>query len=303
MSDYTALAFGELLWDLLPAGKVLGGAPANFANRLRLLEVSCALVSRVGSDPLGEELLTRIRSLGVDTTLVQRDLHYPTGTVDVELNPEGNPSFVINPGVAYDYIAPEEKLLGVAGKVRLICFGTLVQRTSVSRETLDRVLDSAPHAAKFLDINLRQDCYTKETLEASFERANILKLNRAELEFLKEMYSLRGAELVTQCRGLLEQFRLECCVVTLGEQGAFALESGGESVTVPGYAVQVADTIGAGDAFSAGFCGAYLKGGDLGECCRLGNAFGALASSRKGGMGEFFADDVKSLLGDNSRYL
>lgn len=289
----SVLALGELLWDLLPTGKLLGGAPANCCFRLRQLGVNARMVSRIGSDALGDEMESALRAKGFDLSLVQHDPEHPTGTVDVCLSASGSPDFTITQDVAYDYLELTDELLAAARQSSLICFGTLIQRASQARATVQRLLDTSSHAARFLDINLRKDCYSLETVTASLERATILKLNSEEVS---AVCSLLGAPAPNERAGveyLLRTFPLSVVLVTRGEDGAFALSREGEEVTVPGIRVKVVDTIGSGDSCSAGFISQYVRGETLAQCVYFGNINGALNASRRGGMPDISASDLE----------
>ncbi|MCE5272178.1 PfkB family carbohydrate kinase, partial [bacterium] len=191
----TVLSYGEVLWDRLPGGAVLGGAPLNLALRLAGLGVNARMVSRVGLDSEGRRALEQVRALGLDTSLIQRDSTQVTGAVEVALSAEGNPEFTILPDRAYDRIQFTPELEHAAATARCVCFGTLVQRTEISRETLHRLLDSAVGALKFLDLNLRQGCYSPQTVTASMRRADILKLNAQEVFEVMSLLGWSGLDL------------------------------------------------------------------------------------------------------------
>ena len=280
----TALAFGELLWDVLPTGAVIGGAPANFAFRLGSFGIPTRLVSRVGDDELGHKALEQLRALGVNTTLVQLDKKLPTGTVDVKLSESGNASYTINRDVAYDMIEPTSDLVKAARDATVICFGTLVQRADQSRKTLESLLSEAPNAIKFLDINLRKDCFSVETIQSSLKAATILKLNDDEVRVVNELLSLNTESIQDFSRKIIEQYSLDCCLITRAERGVFAMSKSGQEVDVPGRKVNVVDTIGSGDAFSAGFLTQYIKGATLDTACEFGNKIGGIVATTKGGM-------------------
>lgn len=278
----TILAFGEVLWDLLPSGPVLGGAPCNFAYRVNSLGDRAVLISRLGRDDLGRKALHQLAALGLETAFIQWDDTRPTGTVKVSLDGRGTPDFAILPDVAYDYIEAADALLPLAGQADAICYGTLIQRSWPARQALHRLLKAAPKAVKFLDLNLRKHCYSHETLVAALEQADILKLNEDEARYLAEFCDVDAAPLTAFGAQIIERCVLSHCVVTLAERGAFAASSRGERVYEPGLRIKVVDTVGSGDAFSAGFLHALLQGHSLAECCRLGNALGALAATQAG---------------------
>lgn len=278
----SVLAFGELLFDRTPGGDHLGGAPANVAFHLAARGVPVSLVSRVGYDPLGALALETLAKSGVDLSLVQLG-NEPTGTVDVTLT-DGNAQYEIHPGVAYDNIEVTASLLAAASKASLICFGTLVQRTPFSRATLETVLDHASNAIKLLDINLRRNCYSPEIVEHSLQRANIVKLNDSEVIELSQMLGLRSPQIERAASEIVERFQIDSCLITLAERGMLLVSPGRDPIHVPGYRVNVVDTIGAGDAFTAAFISRFLQGESLVRSVEYGNRLGALVASRAGAM-------------------
>lgn len=286
----TVLAFGETLWDLLPTGPVLGGAPANFAYRLNSLGDRALIVTRLGRDELGKRAADQLSALGMDVSQVQWDEKKPTGTVPVALDAKGVPDFTIVKDVAYDFIQPVEL------KADAVCFGTLVQRSAVSRRSLHRLLDSLSGALKFCDINLRRDCYSRETVEASLERADIVKLNDTEAAALRSFFGLRGKGPEAIGREVRRRWGLDAVIVTLGEKGAYAATRR-EEARVAGWTIDVADTIGSGDAFSAAFLHCWMKGRPLEECCFLGNALGAMAARTKGATSPIARDEINRFSG------
>jgi fructokinase len=280
--SYDVLAFGEVLWDLLPTGAVLGGAPFNFAYRVSSLGNRGLMVSRLGRDELGREAMGIIRGLGMDTSHLQWDDGKPTGTVEVAFDERRDPVFTIIQNVAYDHIEPTDAALEAAAAADSLCFGTLAQRSEVSRATLGRLLQAFSGRFAILDINLRPKCYTAESIRLSLERADILKLNDGEARRLAELYSLDRRSLPEIVEGLFGRSSLQLIVVTLGERGALAARRDGEMVYHPAFAVQVVDPLGSGDAFTAGFVDALLRDESLGAACRCGNALGAMVARQEG---------------------
>jgi fructokinase len=278
----SVLAFGELLWDLLPSGRMLGGAPANFAYRVNALGERGLIVSRVGCDPLGQAAADQLSALGMDASLLQRDDQSPTGTVQVTLDDRGNPDFFIVPGVAYDWIEPTQALLSAARQADCLCFGTLVQRAPRSRQTLAEVLRVGRQALKLLDLNLRRNCFTPETITESLRHADILKLNEQEAAHLAGLFALPASPLDQFAQEALQRWPLSHCLITLGDRGALVLSRSGEMAYSPGYRVPLADTCGSGDACSAGFLHALLGGDSGAPGLRLGNALGALVATQHG---------------------
>jgi fructokinase len=298
MSDTkNILAFGEILWDLLPSGRKLGGAPFNFAFRATSLGDRGWIVSRLGRDELGKEARQAVEALDMDGRGLQWDEVHPTGTVDIEFGPDGEPDYTINPRVAYDFVETTPTLLDLADRADCICFGTLAQRLPVSRATCRALLEAGQDALKLLDINLRKDCFGEQVIRESLAEADVLKLNDDELRRLAPMLNLAGETLDARARSMREQFGLDCCVVTLGAAGSLAAGDDGV-VYVPGYTVTVEDTVGSGDAFTAGFVHEYLRGRALARCCRTGNAVGALVAGQAGGTGGLEMADVEAFLVD-----
>jgi fructokinase len=276
------VSFGEALWDLLPTGPVLGGAPLNFAYRLNSLGHRSFIVSRLGEDDLGRKARERIVNLGMDDTFLQRDATHPTGTVKIFLDEDKNPAYTIIENVAYDYIAPEIDLADVVERADCFCFGTLAQRNPVSRQTLTNLLSKFSGNFALLDINLRKNCYSEDTIQNSLAAANILKINDEELAVLVDLLKLQDDSAPRQAESLINHCGLKYCVVTLGERGAFALSSAGERFYSPGYRIKLVDPCGSGDGFAAGFIHSLLENKPLADACRLGNALGAMVAQQDG---------------------
>jgi fructokinase len=287
----TVLSFGETLWDLLPSGPLLGGAPFNLAYRVTSLGERGVIVTRLGRDPLGRQAFDQAKALGMETGFIQWDETHATGTVPVKIDAKGVPDFSILKDVAYDFIEPSAELLDLASKADCICFGSLCQRSPKSQRALLSLLSAAPKALKVFDINLRKDCTSKAVVERSFYKADILKLNDAEAIELGRMFELPPKTAEGVAAEALNRWGLKCCVVTLGEQGAYAVR-GKEEVRVPGWKVDVVDTIGSGDAFTAAFVTGWLRGKSLEDCCSFGNALGALAARTKGATAPINVDEI-----------
>lgn len=278
----TILCFGEALWDLLPTGPRLGGAPLNLAYRLSALGDRSVLVTRVGHDEYGHLAALRLAELGMDSSAVQWDSNHPTGTVEVRIDAQGNPDFTIFPHVAFDSIEVNYELMELAQRADCIAFGTVAQRTPVSATTLSRLLGVSGEKPRFLDLNLRKDCYNWQTIQDSIAQATVLKLNADEARRVAFGFDLPVEPLPDFCAALLRSCSLVVCLVTLGERGAFAAMADGTRVYEPGYEVRVADTCGSGDAFSAGFLHGYMRGQPLAWCLRLGNVMGTLVATQPG---------------------
>ena len=277
------LAVGEVLWDLLPEGPRLGGAPFNFTYRVSSLGDRGVMVSRLGRDALGDEALAAVRSLDVDTAFLQRDDAHPTGTVRVRFDAKRVPDYVIVPDVAYDYIELAEALHEAVAQADCLCFGTLVQRTERTRATLHHLLAHAQDCLKVLDINLRKDCYCRETVTHSLTHAELLKLNDDEIQELDSLLGVSCGNPVDFCVEMMTRYPTQHCLVTFGESGALAISRTGETIYEPGYHVNVVDTLGSGDAFTAGFVHKFLHGATVRQACCFGNMLGAIVATQIGG--------------------
>lgn len=275
-------AFGELLWDLLPTGKVLGGAPANFIYRINSYGDRGTLLSKVGNDKAGREAREAIRRLGLSDENIQTDFEFPTGSVKVKIDENGIPDFNIITDVAYDHIEINAEMIDAFREADCVCFGTLVQRYGISKNTLRELVHESPDVVKFLDINLRKKCYTAAIVEDSLRMANILKTNDEELLITKELLGLKNSNLKDLAKEALETFNLEIILCTLGSNGAFCLTQEDVFHFDPGYQISLGDTVGSGDAFSAGFVHYYMNGQPIDEALRFGNAAGALIATTIG---------------------
>lgn len=276
------LAAGEVLWDLLPSGKQLGGAPANFTYQCRSLGADARLVTRVGDDPLGCEVLERFRALGLPTETVQVDPVAPTGTVDVALDPDGQPRFAIREHVAWDRIEADESSLARASGADAVCFGSLSQRDEPSRSAIRRLVTaSRPGALRLFDVNLRPPFVDRDIIADSLTLANALKLNDQELPALATMFGFPD-DVREAMAHLASRFGLSLVALTRGPRGALLLADG-EWSDHPGLIATVSDTIGAGDAFTAALVVGRLAGRPLDEINRHANDVAAFVCSRPGG--------------------
>ena len=278
------VGMGEALWDVLPEGKKIGGAPANFAYHVSQFGLPSRVVSAVGEDKLGSEILDNFREKKLNCMIEQ--VPYPTGTVQVELDSEGVPCYDIKEGVAWDNIPYTNALEGLARCTRAVCFGSLAQRSVVSRETINRFLDAMPvtdETLKIFDVNLRQGFYTKEILCNSFQKCNILKINDEELVTVSRMFGYPGIDLQDKCWILLAKYNLKMLILTCGVNGSYVFTPGNVSfVETP--KVEVADTVGAGDSFTATFVAALLKGMSITEAHRLAVEVSAFVCTQNGAM-------------------
>lgn len=275
---------GEALWDVFPTGKKIGGAPANFAFHAGQLGFDSLAISAVGRDALGDEIVDTFSRMGLNHLLARVD--YPTGTVQVTLTGAGVPDFRIMEQVAWDNIPAASDFARLAAETSVFCFGSLAQRNGVSRAAICRFLELMPDDGdrlKVFDINLRQHFFTEETIASSLEKCNVLKLNDDEFERICQMFSLDATQIEPSCRELVRRFGLRYLVLTCGERGSY-LFSQTEHSFCDTPRVAVADTVGAGDSFSASFCAAVLAGKRLSEAHLLAVEVAAFVCTQSGAM-------------------
>ena len=269
---------GELLWDMLPTGKKAGGAPINFVYHASRLGAEGYAISAVGDDELGREILQELNNNSIQY-LIEK-VPYPTGTVQVSLQ-DGIPDYIINERVAWDHLSPTSNAIDLAEQADAICFGTLGQRSAQSRDTIQAILSFASEDAyRCFDINLRQHYYTKELIEESLYLANVLKINDEELAVLKDLFHLQGTEREV-AKWFIEHYNLRMLVLTAGAAYSTIYTSDEES-TLPTPQVQVADTVGAGDAFSSALIISLLKGASLREAHEFAVRTAAYVCTKEG---------------------
>jgi fructokinase len=277
----TAVGLGEVLWDLLPSGKQLGGAPANFAYHAQAVGGRSSVVSAVGEDELGREIISRLSDLRLDVSSIAVDPNHPTGTVSVTLDAAGVPSYIIHTDVAWDHISQTPALDHLARRTDAVCFGTLAQRSEQSRRTIHAFLCvTRPECLRIFDINLRQRFYDELIIQSSLDLASILKINDEELPIVADLLALPRHE--SECIPvLLERFELTLIALTRGGRGA-SLYTHDEAAHHDGYPTTVIDTVGAGDAFTAALAIGLLKHQPLAVINDRANRLAAYVCSQPG---------------------
>lgn len=278
------VGMGEALWDVLPEGKKIGGAPANFAYHVSQFGLPSCVVSAIGDDALGKEIIENFTSKGLDQLIAE--VPYPTGTVQVEIDQTGIPLYDIKENVAWDNIPYTEHLDALAKRTKAVCFGSLAQRNVVSRETINHFLDTMPKDDDSLivfDVNLRQGFYNKEILCKSMQNCNILKINDEELITVSRMFGYPGIDLQDKCWILLGKYNLKMLILTCGINGSYVFTPGNVSFQ-PTPKVEVADTVGAGDSFTAAFIASILKGKSVTEAHTIAVKTSAFVSTQNGAM-------------------
>lgn len=280
MNKPTIICFGEVLWDLLPTGKIAGGAPMNVAYHLNNFGLPAKMLSRIGEDDLGRELRTFLETKGVDTELLQEDAFYPTGKVDVKLDDNGTATYKIIKPVAWDFININVDNEKVVKESDVLVFGSLSCRSSRTKETLLALIEIAK--LKVFDVNLRAPYFNRETLEILLHKANIVKMNDEELALIGAWYFDEKLDTIV-ARKICSHFDINILIVTKGANGAFVVDPDNNVQQVMGKKVDVEDTIGSGDSFLAGFLYQYLNEEPMIVCMDFAARTGALVATHRGG--------------------
>jgi len=278
------VGLGEVLWDVLPEGKKLGGAPANFAYHAGqfLGTDNTIAISALGQDELADETIQALKDHGLNDLMPK--VPFPTGTVQVKLTGDGIPTYDIKENVAWDNIPYDDDIRRIAQNCRAVCFGSLAQRSQVSRETIHRFLDDTPaDCLKIFDINLRQQFYTKEIIKESIQRCNVLKINDEELVLIGRMFGYPGLDIENKCWLILGKYNLDMLVLTCGTNGSYVFTPGNVSFQDTPK-VEVADTVGAGDSFTGSFCAAILSGKTVAEAHKRAVEVSAFVCTQNGAM-------------------
>jgi fructokinase len=290
------VGLGEVLWDILPSGKVLGGAPANFAYMTNVLGDQGIVASRVGQDDLGREARRVMQELGLSTSYVQQDDRYPTGTATVVIDPGGQPTFTIREHVSWDFLEWTHAWQELSERAHVVCFGSLAQRSLISAATIERFLrNTSKKALRICDVNLRQSFYNKDVLRNSFRHAHIVKLNEHELFEVSSLFKLGTGKDVAVAKRLLQKFHLRLICVTRGARGSL-LVSANQTVEHRGFRVQVADAVGTGDAFTACLAHEYLQGRALEQINESANRFASWVATQRGATPPANASQLHNIL-------
>ena len=277
------VGLGEALWDVLPEGKKLGGAPANFAYHAGLFGLDTIAISALGEDALAEETVEALKEHNLNYLMPR--VPYPTGTVQVTLAEGGIPTYEIKEGVAWDNIPYTNEMADIAKSARAVCFGSLAQRNSVSRENIRKFLADTPaDCLKICDINLRQQFYSKEVLEDSFKLCNILKINDEELVVVNRMFGYDGLDMRQTCEKMVQDYGLKMLVLTCGTNGSYVFTDDGLTSFQDTPKVEVADTVGAGDSFTGSFCACIINGKPVQEAHKTAVAVSAFVCTQNGAM-------------------
>lgn len=285
-NKFKIVGLGEILWDVLPSGRQIGGAPSNFAYISTQLGDHGIIASAVGDDAEGREILQALDEKSVDISYIQKNPKYPTGKVEVSLY-EGQAVYEIKDDVAWDYLELEENWKQLASETDAVSFGSLAQRNTASRETIRQFIELVnKNTLLILDINLRQENILMEVLIESLKLANVAKLNDAELPLICELFEISGKNEIEQVKNLRKDYDLDTVCLTRGEKGSL-LVTKNEISECPGIEIQIKDTVGAGDAFTAGVTHGLLRNWSLEKTNEYANKLGAFVSSQTGAMPSF----------------
>ena len=278
------VGLGEVLWDMLPEGRKIGGAPVNFAYHAGQFGIDTMAVSAIGNDKLGEDTIAEMN--GKHLNHIFPSVPYPTGSVQVSLDEKGVPAYDIKENVAWDNIPFTNEIESVARSCQAVCFGSLAQRNTVSRNTIRKFIESTPSGCiRIFDINLRQNFYTSNVIHDSLELCNILKINDEEIMLVSRMFNYDSSNIENVCRTIMEDFSLEMVILTCGTKGSYIFTKGGVSF-MPTPKVNVADTVGAGDSFTGSFCAAILRGLPVAEAHKKAVEVSAYVCTQNGAMPE-----------------
>ena len=286
------VAFGEVVWDILPDGKVLGGTPSNLAFRCNSFGEEGHLLSRVGDDELGQLALKRLEELGISANDVQIDSEFPTGTVNITFEEKHEPVFNVTPDVAFDHIEFSTEALKLARDADCLFFGLLPQRFGISKNTLRELIKESPSSIKFFDLKLFQHFFNVVVVENLLQAAHIVRIKEKEIGFLSEKLSLKQGNIEQFGEQLVKKYNVDLVLITRGFHGVFAFHKEAGAFFDSGYNVEMKDNIGSGMAFSAGFLHYFLHGKSIQEALNFGNAAGALNATKVGATSFFKKSEV-----------
>jgi fructokinase len=295
------VAFGEVVWDILPEGKVLGGTPSNMVYRCNSFGEEGHLLSRVGNDELGRQALRRLEKLGISTANIQVDSEFPTGTVSITFDEKNEPVFDVTPDVAFDHIEFTPEALKLARNADCLFFGLLPQRYGISKNTIRELIKESSGSVKFFDLKLFQHFFNVGVVEYLLSLSNIVRIKEKEIFFLAENLNLKNGKLSYFAGQLVKKYDVELVLITRGAKGVFAFHKQKGVFFDSGYQIAKKDNIGSGMAFSAGFLHFYLHGSPLQEALNFGNAAGAVNTLKTGATSFFTKQEVLNFMNKNRK--
>ncbi len=293
------VAFGEVVWDILPNGNLLGGTPSNLVFRCNSFDEEGHLLSRVGDDDLGNKALERLKQLGISDENVQIDTEFPTGTVRVSFDENNEPKYNVTLDVAFDHIEFSAEALKLVRNANCLFFGLLSQRFGISKNTLRELIKESPDSLRFFDLKLFDHFFNVNVVEMLLSSSQIVRVKEKEISFLANELKLNSTNLEDFCVQLSNKYKIEIVLVTRGTNGVFAFHEKQGVFCDPGYAIEIEDNIGSGMAFCAGFLHYYMNGKGIQEAIDFGNAAGALNTTKRGATTFFNKNDVLCFMESN----
>jgi fructokinase len=290
------VAFGEVVWDILPNGKVLGGTPLNLVYRCNSFDEQGFLLSRVGDDDLGNEAIEKLKELGISDDNVQSDTEFPTGTVHISFENNYDPRYIVTPDVAFDHIEFSAEALKLVRDADCLFYGLLPQRFGISKNTLRELIKESPDSLHFFDLKLFEHFFNVRVVENLLESSNIVRIKEKEISFLCRELGLNGENLNDFSQELSKKYRIDLILITRGQNGVFAYHKRKGAFFESGYRIEIVDNIGSGMAFSAGFLHYYLNGKSIQQALNFGNAVGALNTTKRGATTFFNKKDVLNFI-------
>lgn len=286
------VAFGEVVWDILPDGKILGGTPSNLVFRCNSFNEQGFLLSRVGDDELGREALKRLGELQISDENVQIDQEFATGTVHITFDENHDPQFLVTPDVAFDHIEFSAEALKLSRDADCLFYGLLPQRFGLSKNTLRELIKESPDSIHFFDLKLFEHFFNLQVVENLLGVSNIVRIKEKEIAFLSNELKIGTSDVESFCRSVIQKYKIDLILVTRGQNGIFALHRKKGVYTDSGFQIEMVDNIGSGMAFSAGFLHYYLNGKGIQQAINFGNAAGALNATKLGATTFFNKKDV-----------
>jgi fructokinase len=296
------VAFGEVVWDILPNGKTLGGTPSNFVFRCNALGEEGHLLSRVGNDELGQEALIKLEELGISNRNVQSDSEFKTGTVEISLDANNEAKYNVTPDVAFDHIEFSAEALTLVRKADCLLFGLLPQRFGLSKNTLRELIKESPDSLHFFDLKLFEHFFSKKVVERLLKAAHIVRIKEKEIDFLANELQFTVQNTEEFVKQLCSKYKIDLILVTRGRNGVLAYHIKEGFFYDAGYKIEYVDSVGSGMAFAAGFLHFYLNGKPMDEALKFGNAVGALNASKQGATEPFSIDDVRAFMKTGVQY-
>ena len=290
------VAFGEVVWDILPNGKVLGGTPSNLVFRCNSFNEQGFLLSRVGDDELGNEAFNELKALKISDENVQVDSEFPTGTVHITFDENFDSCYSVTPDVAFDHIEFSAESLKLVRDADCIFYGLLPQRFGISKNTLRELIKESPDSIHFFDLKLFEHFFNVKVVENLLESSNIVRIKEKEISFLSKELNLNNDNLEIFSAELSRKYKIDVVLISRGQNGVFAYHYKNGAFSDPGYVIEVVDNVGSGMAFSAGFLVYYLNGRSIQQALNFGNASGALNTTRRGATSYFNKKDVLSFM-------